>query len=162
MGTNGYIYEKHFRQILTFLRNSTRVVVVNNYADRRWTAQNNELIQRVIADFDNVHLVDWSAMGQENPAYFVADGVHLSSKGMRRFVNAIGAGLSLTGAPLPETKKRSASPGVVPGSEPVEEAEPEALAAPCADADSGALRPACTSTPDAVAAPPTSPALENE
>jgi len=50
----------------------------------------------------------------------------------------------------------------VPGSEPVEEAEPEALAAPCADADSGALRPACTSTPDAVAAPPTSPALENE
>ena len=162
LGTNGYIYEKHFRQILTFLRNSTRVVVVNNYADRRWTAQNNELIQRVIADFDNVYLVDWSAMGQENPAYFVADGVHLSSKGMRRFVNAIGAGLSLTGAPLPDTKKRSASPGVVPGPEPVEAAEPEALAAPCADADSGALRPACTSPPEAVAAPPVSPVIENE
>jgi hypothetical protein len=92
----------------------------------------------------------------------VADGVHLSSKGMRRFVNAIGAGLSLTGAPLPETQKRRAPSSVVPGSEPVEAAEAEALAAACADADSGALRPACTSPPEAVAAPPVSPALEKE
>ena len=158
LGTNGYIYEKHFRQILAFLRNSTRIVVVNNFADRRWTAQNNELIQRVIGDFDNVSLVDWNAIGQENPEYFVADGVHLSAKGMRRFVNAIGEALNLSGAPLAEIKKKSKVPsGVVSVQEPNEAATPAAPTAPCATSDTG-----CNSPPDPVAAPPGSPAIERE
>ena len=157
LGTNGYIYEKHFRQILQFLRNSTRVVVVNNYADRRWTAQNNELIQRVIADFDNVRLVDWSSMGQESREYFVADGVHLSSKGMRRFVNAIGEGLNLPGAPIAEVKRGRAPPGVVATPDLAEVVAPVAPVAPCAASETG-----CTSPPEAVAAPPASPATERE
>jgi poly-D-alanine transfer protein DltD len=157
LGTNGYIYEKHFRQILQFLRNSTRVVVVNNYADRRWTAQNNELIQRVIADFDNVRLVDWSSMGQESRDYFVADGVHLSSKGMRRFVNAIGEGLNLPGAPIAEIKRNRASSGFLATPEPAEVLVPPAPVAPCAASETG-----CTSPPEAVAAPPASPATERE
>ena len=157
LGTNGYIYEKHFRQILQFLRNSTRVVVVNNYADRRWTAQNNELIQRVIADFDNVRLVDWSSMGQESREYFVADGVHLSSKGMRRFVNAIGEGLNLPGAPIAEIKRSRAPSGVVAMPEPAEVVAPVAPVAPCAASETG-----CTNPPEAVAAPPASPATERE
>ena len=156
LGTNGYIYEKHFRQILEFLRASKRVVVVNNYADRRWTAQNNELIQRVIVDFDNVQLLDWHSMGQESREYFVADGIHLSGKGMRRFVNAIGAGLGLAGAPIAETKKSRAPAGVVAVPEPVELVLPETPVAPCAASDTGALPSECTSTPDAVAAPPNS------
>jgi peptidoglycan/LPS O-acetylase OafA/YrhL len=157
LGTNGYIYEKHFRQILAFLRNSTRVVVVNNYADRRWTAQNNELIQRVIADFDNVRLVDWSSMGQESREYFVADGVHLSAKGMRRFVNAIGEALSLSGAPIAEVKTSKASSVVVSVPDAAEAVVPEAPVAPCAASETG-----CTGPPEAVAAPPTSPAIERE
>ena len=157
LGTNGYIYEKHFRQILQFLHNSTRVVVVNNYADRRWTAQNNELIQRVIADFDNVRLVDWSSMGQESRDYFVADGVHLSSKGMGRFVNAIGEGLNLSGAPIAAIKRNGASSGVVATPEPAEVLVPVAPVAPCAASETG-----CTSPPEAVAAPPASPATERE
>jgi len=157
LGTNGYIYEKHFRQILQFLRNSTRVVVVNNYADRRWTAQNNELIQRVIADFDNVRLVDWSSMGQESRDYFVADGVHLSSKGMRRFVNAIGEGLNLPGAPIAEIKRSRASSGFLATPEPAEVLVPVAPVAPCAASETG-----CTSPPEPVAAPPASPATERE
>lgn len=162
LGTNGYIYEKHFRQILEFLRNSTRVVVVNNYADRRWTAQNNELIQRVIVDFENVHLVDWNAMGQESAEYFVADGVHLSAMGMRRFVNAIGEALNLSGAPIAEVKKPKIAPGLVPA--PAEETVPETPVTPCAANDTGALPAACTSPPQSVAAPaPTPlPAVERE
>ena len=132
--------------------------MVNNFADRRWTAQNNELIQRVIVDFDNVSLVDWNAIGQENPEYFVADGVHLSAKGMRRFVNAIGEALNLSGAPLAEIKKKSKVPsGVVSAQEPIEAATPAAPTAPCATSDA-----ACNSPPDPVAAPPGSPAIERE
>ena len=152
LGTNGYIYEKHFRQILEFLRKATRVVVVNNYADRRWTAQNNELIQRVIADFDNVHLVDWSSIGQESREYFVADGVHLSGKGMRRFVNAIGEALNLTGAPIAEGRKSRTGSGLVSAPEPLEQLVPEPPAAPCAVGDT-----ACNGAPDAAASPSASP-----
>ena len=163
LGTNGYIYEKHFRQLLEFLPNSTRVVVVNNFADRRWTAQNNELIQRVIADFDNVRLVDWSAMGQANPDYFVADGVHLSSKGMRRFVNAIGEGLRLTGAPIAVIRRPSVPFEKVSLPEPLEGTVPGALAGPCAATNAGAMAPGCTSAPEAAAAPPSaSPPVERE
>jgi hypothetical protein len=158
LGTNGYIYEKHFRQILEFLRNSTRIVVVNNFADRRWTAQNNELIQRVIVDFDNVYLVDWNAIGQENPEYFVADGVHLSAKGMRRFVNAIGEALNLSGAPLAEIKKKSKAPSsAVSLPESNEAVTPATPTVPCAPSDAG-----CSSPPDPVAPPPSSPAAERE
>jgi hypothetical protein len=160
LGTNGYIYEKHFRQILEFLRNSTRVVVVNNYADRRWTAQNNELIQRVIVDFENVHLVDWNAMGQESAEYFVADGVHLSAKGMRRFVNAIGEALNLSGAPIAEIKRSKTAPGLV--SAPAEETVPDTPVAPCAASDTGAQSTACTNPPQAVATPAPLPVLERE
>ena len=162
LGTNGYVYEKHFRQILEFLRNSTRVVVVNNYADRRWTAQNNELIQRVIADFDNVHLVDWSAMGHEDPEYFVADGVHLSSKGMRRFVNAIGEALNLTGAPIAERNKSRPAAAVVPVQERLESVTPDAQLVPCENSDPRALPSACAAPSEAVAAPETAQRTERE
>ncbi len=162
LGTNGYIYEKHFRQILEFLRNSTRVVVVNNYADRRWTVQNNELIQRVIADFDKVHLVDWGAIGHENPEYFVADGVHLSSKGMRRFINAIGEALNLTGAPVAERKKSRPAAAVEPVQDRLEAVTPDAQLVPCEKSDPRALPSACAAPLEAVAAPETAQKTERE
>jgi peptidoglycan/LPS O-acetylase OafA/YrhL len=162
LGTNGYIYEKHFRQILEFLRTSTRVVVVNNYADRRWTAQNNELIQRVIADFDNVHLVDWGAIGHESAEYFVADGVHLSAKGMRRFVNAIGEALKLTGAPVAERKKSRPAAAVVPVQERLESVPSGAQLVPCENSDPRALPAACGVPSESVAAPETMQRPERE
>lgn len=162
LGTNGYIYEKHLRQILEFLRNSTRVVVVNNYADRRWTAQNNELIQKVLVDFDNVRLVDWSAIGSENPGYFVADGVHLSGKGLRRFVNAIGEALDLTGTALAQVKKSRPASAAEPVPERPEPAAPDAQSGVCPPGDAGAQPPLCARAPEAVYAPPASPGAERE
>lgn len=155
LGTNGYIYEKHLRQILAFLRNSTRVVVVNNCADRRWTDQNNALIQKVIADFDNVRLVDWNAIGHENMEYFVADGVHLSSKGMRRFVHAIGEALSLEGTVIPATGRSKTLPPGIPAHERQEAAAGEAQALGCAAGESPAMPAACSgsSTAPSEAAP---------
>ena len=162
LGTNGYIYEKHLRQILEFLRNSTRVVVVNNYADRRWTAQNNELIQKVIADFDNVRLVDWSAIGGETPGYFVADGVHLSGKGMRRFVNAIGEALNLTGAPLAPAKRSRAASAAEPAPERSEPAAPDVQAGVCPPGDAGAQPPACAHPSEPALAPSAAPGVGRE
>ena len=162
LGTNGYIYEKHLRQVLEFLRNSTRVVVVNNCADRRWTAQNNELIQKVLADFDNVRLVDWSAIGSENPDFFVADGVHLSGKGMRRFVNAIGEALNLSGAPLAPAKRGRAASAADLAPARSELAAPDVPAGACTPGDAGAQPAACAQPAEPVLAPPATPGVARE
>jgi peptidoglycan/LPS O-acetylase OafA/YrhL len=89
LGTNGYLVEGQFKALLHNLADRKTVVVVNVYGARRWTSPNNELIGRVSKNFDNVHLVDWHAIGQANPDYFVKDGIHLSGSGIHAYYSQI-------------------------------------------------------------------------
>ena len=89
LGTNGYLAEKQFRALLEQLTDRKTVVVVNVYGARRWTSPNNNMIARVGQDFGNVQLVDWHAIGQANPNYFVQDGIHLSGSGIHAYYNQI-------------------------------------------------------------------------
>jgi hypothetical protein len=89
LGTNGYLGEKQFRALLEQLADRKTVVVLNVYGARRWIGPNNALIARVSQEFDNVRLVDWHAMGQNNPAYFVQDGIHLSGSGIHAYYQQI-------------------------------------------------------------------------
>ena len=89
LGTNGYLAEKQFRALLEQLTDRKTVVVVNVYGARRWTSPNNDMIARVSQDFGNVQLVDWHAIGQANPNYFVQDGIHLSGSGIHAYYNQI-------------------------------------------------------------------------
>ena len=63
IGTNGYIYEKDLRKLLSLLQEKgvQRVLVVNIHADRRWTKTNNELIDRIAPEFANVRIGRGSA-----------------------------------------------------------------------------------------------------
>ena len=89
LGTNGYLAEKQFRALLEQLSDRKTVVVLNVYGARRWTGPNNELIERLSQNFDNVRLIDWHAIGQANPGYFVQDGIHLSGAGIHAYYNQI-------------------------------------------------------------------------
>lgn len=89
LGTNGYLAEKQFRALLEQLNDRKTVVVLNVYGARRWTGPNNELIGRLSQHFDNVRLIDWHAIGQANPSYFVQDGIHLSGAGIHAYYNQI-------------------------------------------------------------------------
>ena len=87
LGTNGYLSEKQFRTLLEQLAHCRTVVVVNVYGARRWTGPNNALIARLAPHFENVRVVDWYAIGQANPAYFVQDfrrDHHLLCAGLAR------------------------------------------------------------------------------
>lgn len=95
LGTNGYLSEKQFRALLEQLADRRAVVVVNVYGARRWTRPNNELMARVIPGFENVRLVDWHAIGQANPDYFVQDGIHLSGIGIHAYYSQIRMALGL-------------------------------------------------------------------
>lgn len=112
IGTNGYIYEKDLRKLLSLLQEKgvQRVLVVNIHADRRWTKTNNELIDRIAPEFANVRIGRWSAVSSDNPDYFVRDGIHLSSAGVSAFVKVIGAGLGVELIPPPTRPVKEAKP----------------------------------------------------
>lgn len=112
IGTNGYIYEKDLRKLLSLLQEKgvQRVLVVNIHADRRWTKTNNELIDRIAPEFANVRIGRWSAASNDNPDYFVRDGIHLSSAGVSAFVKLIGAGLGVELIPPPTRPHKEAKP----------------------------------------------------
>jgi peptidoglycan/LPS O-acetylase OafA/YrhL len=106
LGTNGYLGEKQFRALLEQLDDRKTVVVLNVYGARRWTEPNNALIARVSQDFGNVRLVDWHAVGQSNPEYFVQDGIHLSGNGIHAYYSQIRGALGLPEVMRPSPKIR--------------------------------------------------------
>lgn len=97
LGTNGYLSEPHFRELLRQLADRQLVVLINVHANRRWTSPNNVLIERVGRDFKNVVVVDWEEQAGQHPEYFAGDGIHLTSLGAKALAVQIS---SAAGAPL--------------------------------------------------------------
>ena len=142
LGTNGYLAEKQFRALLEHLADRKTVVVLNVYGARRWIGPNNALIERISQEFDNVRLVDWHAMGQSNPSYFVQDGIHLSGSGIHAYYQQIRIALgqpevTLTGPSLRQVKRPqlpppapAPAPAAAPAAVSPAVSEPESPAAP--------------------------------
>lgn len=111
LGTNGYISERYYREMLRQLADRQAVVLVNVFADRRWTAPNNQVIARLAGEFGNVRVVDWSGLATRNPGFLVSDGVHLSGAGIRALAGELrqAMGLPSAGATAP-ARERHAGP----------------------------------------------------
>jgi hypothetical protein len=95
IGTNGYIYESNLRGILEAIPKDAVVALINIHANRRWTADNNLLIEKVNADHPQVNLIDWERESRSHPEYFVKDGVHLTVKGINAYVRLIKDSLTM-------------------------------------------------------------------
>lgn len=89
LGTNGVVTESQLRAMLELLTDRERVVLVNAVAPRRWVTSNNDVLANVAADYPNAVVADWHAVASDQPEYFVSDQVHLSSSGLRAFVDEI-------------------------------------------------------------------------
>jgi len=88
-GTNGVLPEPMMRQMLDVLKDTPRVVVVNDNMPRSWRNPNNDVIDKVVPDYPNAVIADWYAASKDHPEYFVSDGVHLTSKGARAYAKLI-------------------------------------------------------------------------
>ncbi len=95
IGTNGYIYEANLRKILGLLEDAEKVLLINIFADRRWAADNNALLQRFALEYPNVEVLDWESRASAHPEYFVKDGVHLNSAGMAAYADMVHGRLNL-------------------------------------------------------------------
>jgi peptidoglycan/LPS O-acetylase OafA/YrhL len=85
VGTNGYIYEQHLKQILDILSDRRTVVIFNVHADRKWTVPNNQLLKRFEKNYPSYVFVDWDSASANHPDFFVKDGIHLTGTGMNAF-----------------------------------------------------------------------------
>jgi hypothetical protein len=94
IGTNGYIYESNLRGILGAIPKDGKVVLINVHANRRWTADNNMLIEKIRVAHPEVALIDWDGESRSHPEYFVKDGVHLTGRGINAYVKLIKDSLS--------------------------------------------------------------------
>ena len=131
LGTNGYIFEAHLRKVLWQLSDCRRVVLVNVFAARRWTGQNNEMITRMSREFSNVSILSWNALGGAAPHYFVQDGIHLSGSGIAAYTRAIAQALGRAPVVVPVVARASVSKQPAePGASPQETEAPPEIADP--------------------------------
>jgi len=90
LGTNGPISGASLDGVLAPVADVPRVVLVTVFADRSWTAGNNELIRSRAGG--NVVLVDWAALAPECPEEcFEDDAIHLRPAGRRYYADLIAA-----------------------------------------------------------------------
>ncbi len=89
LGTNGPPTEADLTKILDALAGSTRVVLVTTREPRSWQDLSNQRLAAAAAGRPNVRLVDWFAVSEGHPEYFVADGVHLTQLGAQAYAVAL-------------------------------------------------------------------------
>jgi len=89
IGNNNHLTEEAVRTLLDLLVNQPKIILVNTAVPRPWAPDNDAIINRVIADYPKVSLVDWSKISQGHPEFFGPDGVHLVDAGSSAYVSAI-------------------------------------------------------------------------
>ena len=89
IGNNNHLTEKSVRTLLDLLVSQPQIILINTAVPRPWAPDNDAIINRVIADYPKVSLVDWSKISQGHPEFFAPDGVHLVDPGSSAYVSAI-------------------------------------------------------------------------
>jgi peptidoglycan/LPS O-acetylase OafA/YrhL len=89
IGNNNHLTEESVRTLLDLLVNQPKIILVNTAVPRPWAPDNDAIINRVIANYPKVSLVDWSKISQGHPEFFGPDGVHLVDAGSSAYVSAI-------------------------------------------------------------------------
>jgi lysophospholipase L1-like esterase len=94
LGNNNKLSEDQVAAIFAELVDQPRIIVVNTAVPRPWRDENNALIAQYAAQY-GARLIDWAAISTGHPEYFGSDGVHLVPAGVRAYVDAITAQLSI-------------------------------------------------------------------
>jgi peptidoglycan/LPS O-acetylase OafA/YrhL len=90
LGNNGPFTAAQFDQMMQVLARVPRVLVVNVTVPRPWEDANNAMMANSVKHYANAMLVDWHAASTDHPEYFISDGVHLDSDGMRAYTDLLG------------------------------------------------------------------------
>jgi hypothetical protein len=101
-GTNGTAYWDMLKNTLDGLRDR-QVVLVTVHTPNSWMDDSNRNIRGMVNQFDNVRLADWETAAEGHREYFVYDGTHLTTAGIKAYVSTIRDALKGDGsAPAPQ------------------------------------------------------------
>ena len=89
LGNNNRLVEADVIALMEIVKNQPKIVVVNTAVPRSWKESNNQLITKVVSQYPNTTIVDWSKISENHPEYFATDGVHLNPPGVNAYVSAI-------------------------------------------------------------------------
>ena len=94
LGNNNKLSEDQVAAIFAEIAEQPRIIVVNTAVPRGWRDENNALIAQYAGQY-GARLIDWASISAGHPEYFGPDGVHLVPAGVRAYVDAITAELSV-------------------------------------------------------------------
>ena len=81
LGTNGYLTDDDLDNIHTMVGDDRQLYFVNLRSPNAKDVDNNAAIDKIVAAYDNVHLIDWYSATQGHDEYLIADGIHLTWDG---------------------------------------------------------------------------------
>ncbi|MCU0294760.1 MAG: acyltransferase [Candidatus Nanopelagicales bacterium] len=97
-GTNGTAYWDMLKAALDGLTDK-QVVLVTVHTPNSWEDDSNRNIRGMANQFDNVRIADWAAASDGRREYFVYDGTHLTTEGIKAYVEVIREALVGDGSP---------------------------------------------------------------
>ncbi len=87
-GTNGTAYWDMMKETLDGLTDR-QVVLVTVHTPNSWMDDSNRNIRGMANQFDNVRIADWETAAEGHREYFVYDGTHLTTEGIKAYVETI-------------------------------------------------------------------------
>lgn len=94
LGTNGPAPYDDLVKALEGLKDRRRVVLVTVHAPVRWMDESNTNIRAAAKQFPNVRVADWEAAAEGNWDYFVSDGTHLTTSGLKAYADTVAQALT--------------------------------------------------------------------
>ena len=96
-GTNGTAYWDMLKNTLDGLTDK-QVVLVTVHTPNTWEEDSNRNIRGMANQFDNVRIADWAVAAEGHREYFVYDGTHLTTEGIKTYVDVIRTALEGDGS----------------------------------------------------------------
>ena len=90
LGTNGYVKPSDLKRLINILHGKKiylcTIELPNKYI---WKHEVNNLYFKTSKKYPNVKIIDWYDFSKNHPQFFIRDGVHLTSVGIKEYTKLI-------------------------------------------------------------------------
>jgi len=94
LGNNGYVSKKDLENVIERLKDK-EIYLITVKVPRPWQNQVNNTFKEIASEYKNIKIIDWYSYSKEKEELFVADKVHLNSKGAKYFASLIAKNLGI-------------------------------------------------------------------
>ncbi len=90
LGTNGTFSSSVGKKLVQAIGSERQIYWVTVYGQHlQWQEDSNYMIWSMAEKYPNVHVIDWAALGEKHPEWFIEDGVHLTQSGCEAYAKLL-------------------------------------------------------------------------